>query len=106
MFKKLLAFLILFPASVIASTTSEIEQITASGANNGSGFIIKFKTSLDVSGASSCQSKYHYLDASTEKGKMIFTMLLSARMANTPVNIQFDSAGCSGGRGIISGVTL
>lgn len=107
MFKNLILVCLFLPSLAFGSTTSEIESIIGGGPDAATSFIIKFKTSIEVPGSNGCTSNYHYLNASTEKGKLLFSLLLSAKVSGQPVKIQFTESGCTGGgRGGIYGVTF
>ncbi len=102
----LLVVILIIPLSGIAGTSPhvKISEIIAEGNENGSAFIVVFETAIGV-GASegTCAGRYHYLNASTEKGKLMFSMLLTAKSQNKTVRAILTQAG-SANRCIVSGL--
>lgn len=73
---------------------TNIKEIIAEGADDASAFVVVVSNSIssDSSGAT-CSGTYHYLNASTEKGKLMFSILLTAKTTNTPVRFILDQGG-------------
>jgi hypothetical protein len=74
----------------------KINEIIAEGNEEASSFLVVLSSSMgsDSEGAT-CEGTYHYLNASTEKGKMMFSMLLSAKVTGSSVRFVLSQAGSS-----------
>ena len=96
MMKLILIVVSLSSAASLAAWTSpiEISEIVAEGSDTGSAFIIIFSSTIGVDPAvGTCSGVYHYLNASTEKGKMMYSMFLTAKTADKPVKVSLIQGG-------------
>ncbi len=97
---------ILFSLPAFGAWTSgvQVSEIIAEGNEGGSSLVIVFSTSVSSGDTgATCTGRYHYLDASTEKGKLIFSMLLTAKASESNVKVSLSQGG-SASRCTISGL--
>ena len=82
------------PALAAWSTNINISEIIAEGTDENSSFVIVLSSPLGSDDANStCEGTYHYLNTNSEKGKMMFTMLMSAKETQMPVRIKLSQGG-------------
>lgn len=88
--KLIFTFLIMISSEAFAgwSTAVKVTEIIAEGSEDASGFVVVFSAPIgsDVAGET-CSGTYHYLNASTEKGKLMFSLLLTAKTSDTGVRV-------------------
>jgi hypothetical protein len=102
----ILTILTMMPLQVFAGWTSSIKvnEIIAEGNEEGSSLIIIFSTPIGVEPEiGTCNGTYHYLNAATAKGNMMFSILMAAKTTDKPVRLTLTQGG-SETRCTISGI--
>ncbi len=100
-----LSALLLITSSAFADWTSaiKINEILAIGPEEGTGFMIVVSEVVGF-GENKCNGTWHYLNAGTEKGKMIFSMFLTAKTTDTSLRLDLTEPSGVNTKCIISGV--
>ncbi|NQZ07966.1 MAG: hypothetical protein HRT35_12460 [Algicola sp.] len=104
--KILLSVLLLLSTNALAvwSPSIKVNEILAVGPEDGSGFIVIVSDVIGVGAElGSCSGTYHYINVGTEKGKMIFSLLLTAKTTDKALRFDLTQAG-SAARCAIVGV--
>lgn len=101
----LLSALLSITSSAFADWTStiKINEILAIGPEEGTGFMIVVSDVVGF-GEGKCNGTWHYLNAGTEKGKMIFSMFLASKATNTGLRLDLTEPSGTNTKCIISGV--
>jgi len=92
----LLALLLLFSSQVFADWSQgvNVKEIVAEGNEEASSFVIIVSSSIaSTFEGDTCSGTYHYLNASTEKGKLMFTLLLTAKTTDSGVRLLLQQVG-------------
>ena len=104
--KILLSVLLLLATNAFSvwSPSIKVNEILAVGPEDGSGFIVIVSDVIGVGEAlGTCSGTYHYIDIGTEKGKMMFSLLLTAKATDKALRLDLAQAG-SAARCAVAGV--
>ena len=96
-----------FSFSAVAGWTSHVNvsEIIAEGGETGTSFSIGFTDSVSAD-TGTCSGLHHYLNAATEKGKMQFSMFLTAKATGGSVRLTLQQGDRSTSRCEIIGVRM
>ena len=71
-----------------------VNEIIAEGNEEASSFVIVVSSPIaSTLDGDTCSGTYHYLNASTEKGKLMFSLLLTAKTTETGVRLLLQQVG-------------
>ncbi|MCL1127817.1 hypothetical protein [Shewanella surugensis] len=87
------------------SSYTKIQQLFIEGSETSPVATLKFETSIpDTHKNDDCLSQYITIDLSTEKGKSMYALALSARMAEKEIRVTLPF--CSGTRPLVNSINL